>query len=94
MRRREFITLLGGTAVACPLGARAQQGERVRRIGVLVSGAENDVEMQGRLAGFRQGLERFNWLDGRNVRVDYRFAAADAANESIAEADSRNPDCV
>jgi putative tryptophan/tyrosine transport system substrate-binding protein len=73
MRRREFISALGGAAVAWPLAAGAQQTGTARRIGVLVSGAENDPEMQGRLGGFRQGLERFSWLDGRNVRVDYRF---------------------
>ena len=78
MRRREFITLLGGAAAAWPLAARAQQTDRARRIGVLVSGVENDPEMQARLAGFRQGLERFGRSVGRNVRVDYRFAAADA----------------
>ena len=68
----------------------------MRRIGVLVSGAENDVEMQGRLAGFRQGLERFDWLDGRNVRVDYRFAAADAdrAHELGKELISLRPDVL
>jgi ABC-type uncharacterized transport system substrate-binding protein len=77
MKRREFITLLGGAA-AWPLAARAQQGERVRRIGVLVSGAENDPEIQARVAGFRQGLGRFGWSEGHNVSVDYRFAAADA----------------
>jgi putative tryptophan/tyrosine transport system substrate-binding protein len=78
MKRREFITLLGGAAAAWPLAARAQQADRARRIGVLVSGVENDPEMQARLAGFRQGLERFGWSVGLNVRVDYRFAAADA----------------
>jgi putative ABC transport system substrate-binding protein len=78
VNRREVITLLGGAAVAWPLTARAQQADRARRIGVLVSGVENDPEMQARLAGFRQGLERFGWSVGRNVRVDYRFAAADA----------------
>ena len=76
MRRRDFITLLGGAAAAWPLAARAQQGGRIRRIGVLASLPEGDPEMQARLAGFRQGLERLGWSEGRNVRIDYRFAAA------------------
>jgi putative tryptophan/tyrosine transport system substrate-binding protein len=75
VRRREFITLLGGSAT-WPLTARAQQGERMRRIGVLVGLAENDPEMKERLAGFRQGLEKLGWLEGGNVRIDYRFAPA------------------
>jgi ABC-type uncharacterized transport system substrate-binding protein len=75
--RREFITLVGGAA-AWPVAARAQQGDRVRRIGVLMSGAENDGEMQARLGGLRQGLSRFGWQEGRNVRLEYRFAAANA----------------
>lgn len=78
MQRRDFITLLGGAAVAWPLVARAQQGERMRRIGVLVSGAESDVEMQVPLAAFRERLKRLGWTDGRNVRVDYRFVAGKA----------------
>ena len=78
MKRRQFITLLGSAAAAWPFAAGAQQADRARRIGVLVSGVEDDPEMQARLAGFRQGLERFGWSVGRNVRVDYRFAAADA----------------
>ena len=77
MRRREFITLFGGAA-ALGRSRRARSRRTARRIGVLVSGVENDPEMQARLAGFRQGLERFGWSVGRNVRVDYRFAAADA----------------
>ena len=76
MKRREFITLLGGAAVAWPIAARAQQTEQMRRIGVLGGFAENDPEMKARLAGFRQGLERLGWSDGRNVRIDYRFAPA------------------
>jgi putative ABC transport system substrate-binding protein len=75
VRRRAFITLLGGAA-AWPLAARAQQGERMRRIGVLMSFAEDDIDTKTRLAGFRHELERLGWSDGRNVRVDYRFAPA------------------
>ena len=72
MKRREFITLLGGAA-AWPFAAGAQQPDRVRRIGVLQGVAEDDPEMQARLAAFRQGLERLGWSEGRNVRIDYRF---------------------
>ena len=78
MRRREFITLLGGAAAAWPLAARAQQAERMRRIGVLMGLAEDDPEMKARLAAFRQGLEKLGWSEGRNVRIDYRFAPAGA----------------
>jgi putative ABC transport system substrate-binding protein len=70
MRRREVITLLGGAA-AWPLAAHAQQGERVRRIGVLTNLAADDPESQSRNAGFLQGLEELNWTVGRNVRIDY-----------------------
>jgi putative ABC transport system substrate-binding protein len=78
MRRREFITLLGGAAVAWPLAARAQQPDQMRRIGVLVGAAEDDVDIQVRVAGFRQGLEKLGWSEGRNIHIDYRFAAARA----------------
>ena len=61
MKRREFITLLGGSAVAWPLAARAQQAERVRRIGVLSGLAENDPEGRARIAAFRDGLQRLGW---------------------------------
>ena len=71
MRRREFITLLGGAAVAWPLAARAQQPERMRRIGVLMNLAADDPEGQARLAAFLQGLQQLGWTDGRNVRIDY-----------------------
>ena len=77
MRRRTFIALLGGAA-AWPLTAHAQQPERMRRIGVLVTYAEDDPDTKVRLAGFRQGLERLGWSEGRNVRVEYRFAAGSA----------------
>jgi putative ABC transport system substrate-binding protein len=82
MRRREFITLLGGAA-AWPLAARAQQSERARRIGVLMSGAESDAEMQARLVGFKQGLERLGWSEGRNIRIEYRFASASAEKAQV-----------
>ena len=76
MERREFITLLGGAA-AWPLAARAQQGERMRRIGVLLDFAADDPEGQARLAAFVQALADLGWTDGRNVRIDSRWGATD-----------------
>src|SRR6476660_4622959 len=76
--RREFITLLVGAAAAWPFAARAQQGERVRRIGVLVPFAEDHPVGQARVAAFLQGLQQLGWTDGRNVRIDYRWSAGDA----------------
>src|SRR5262245_6581708 len=79
LRRREFITLLGGAAAALPLGARAQQSERVRRIGVLTSGATaDDPDGRVRTSAFLQGLQQSGWIDGRNIRIDYRWGAGDA----------------
>ena len=78
MRRRSFITLLGGAAAAWPLAGRAQQPNRMRSIGVLLALAEDDPESKARLVAFRQGLERLGWSEGRNVRIDYRFASASA----------------
>jgi len=78
MTRREFITLLGGAAV-WPLAAHAQQGERMRRIGVLMPFAEDNPVGQARLAAFRQGLQQLGWADGRNVRIDIRWGAGDAS---------------
>jgi putative ABC transport system substrate-binding protein len=77
MRRRNFIALLGSTAVAWPLTARAQQRERTRRIGVLMPQAADDSEYQNRLAAFLQGLQELGWTVGRNVRMDPRWAAGD-----------------
>ena len=74
MKRREFITLLGGAATTWPLAARAQQPERVRRIGVLMGLAATDAEGQGRLAAFLQGLQEFGWAIGRNVIIDIRWS--------------------
>jgi putative ABC transport system substrate-binding protein len=78
MKRREFISLLGGAAAAWPLAARAQQGERLRRIGVLMSTAADDPEGQARIAAFAEGLQQTGWVVGDNVRVDIRFGADNA----------------
>src|SRR5262245_16201588 len=72
MRRREFITLMGGAAAAWPLAARAQQADRMRRIGVLSTLPADDPEWQARLAALLQGLQELGWTVGRNVRIDYR----------------------
>ena len=76
IRRREFITLLGGAA-AWPLAADAQQGDRVRRIGVLIPFDENDPLMKSQLSAFTQALAGLRWTDGRNVRMDLRWAGGD-----------------
>ena len=78
MRRREFITLLGGAAANWPLAARTQQLERMRRIGVLMALAADDPQGQARLVAFVQGLQELGWTDGKNVRIDTRWAAGDA----------------
>ena len=75
MQRREFITLLGSAAVAWPLAARAQQGDQVRRIGVLNSLAESDPEQQDWYAAFRKRLDELGWIDGRNIHIDSRRVA-------------------
>jgi len=77
LRRRQFITLLGGAAAAWPIAARAQQGGPVRRIGVLIGGAENDPAYQARVAAFQEGLAKLGWIEGQNLRIDLRFGAAD-----------------
>src|SRR5262249_30665370 len=79
MRRREFIILLGGTAVAWPTAARAQQPERMRRIGVLMGYPENDLEGTAFFAAFREELEKLGWVEDRNIRLDTRWATADDA---------------
>jgi putative tryptophan/tyrosine transport system substrate-binding protein len=81
VRRRQFILLLGG-AMGWPLAVRAQQTDRVRRIGILVPYAEDDPDTKARLAGFRQGLERLGWWEGRNIRIDYRFAPAASRDQA------------
>jgi putative ABC transport system substrate-binding protein len=74
MRRRDFITLLGGAAAAWPLGARAQQPDRMRRIGVLMAYADSDPEGQASVAAFREGLQKLGWTEDRNIRIDTRWA--------------------
>jgi putative ABC transport system substrate-binding protein len=80
LKRREFITLLGGAAATWPIAARAQQRERMRRIGVLMAFASDDPEGQARLAAFAQGLQQSGWTVGQNVRVDYRWSGGNADN--------------
>jgi putative tryptophan/tyrosine transport system substrate-binding protein len=78
LKRREFITLLGGTAAAWPLAAHAQQPERTRRIGMLMNVAADDPEVPARIAAFAQGLQETGWTVGRNIRIDYRWGAGDS----------------
>jgi len=80
MKRREFILLVGGAAAVWPFAAHAQQPERVRRVGVLSGSAADDQDSQVRLAAFQQWLQQLGWTDGRNVRIDYRWAAGSAEN--------------
>src|SRR3982074_831867 len=80
MRRRDFITLIGGAAVVWPIAVRAQQAERMRRIGVLQSAAADDAEFQTRLAAFHQGLALLGWTIGRNLRIDTHWAGPNAAD--------------
>jgi putative ABC transport system substrate-binding protein len=94
IQRRDFITLLGGAA-AWPIAAGAQQPERLRHIGVLIGLAEDDPETKARLAGFRRGLEKRGWTEGRNVRFDYRFAPAGAQAQVLAkELVALQPDAI
>ena len=94
--RREFITLLGGAAAAWPLAARAQQRERMRRIGVLMSMAADDPEGQARIAAFLQGLQELGWVDGRNVQIDIAVGNGDAerSRRHAAELVALAPDVI
>src|SRR5262249_17247282 len=78
MHRRSFLTLLGASAAAWPMMARAQQDGRVRRVGVLIGGAENDREMQAGKAALLGALAKLGWIEGRNLRIDIRVGAGDA----------------
>jgi putative tryptophan/tyrosine transport system substrate-binding protein len=96
MKRRGFITLLGGAVAAWPLAARAQQGERMRRLGVLAAITADDPEAQARNASFLQGLGELGWTVGRNVRIDYRWNAhtADDMRRYAAELVALAPDVI
>jgi putative ABC transport system substrate-binding protein len=96
MRRREFISLLGGAAAAWPLAARAQQGERVRRVGVLMHTAADEPESQARLAAFLHGLQEAGWVVGRNIRIDTRRSTGDIAqlNRDAAALVAISPDVI
>jgi ABC-type uncharacterized transport system substrate-binding protein len=97
MRRREFIRLFGGAAAAAwPLVARAQQSERVRRVGVLMHGASDEPESQARIAAFAQGLQEAGWSIGRNLRIEPRWSTGDAARlrRDAAELVALAPDVV
>jgi len=95
-RRRQFITLLGGAAAAWPVEIRAQQGERVRRVGVLTAQAASDQEGQARLAAFLQGLQELGWGVGRNLRIDVRWSGgnADDTRKYAAELVALAPDVI
>ena len=96
MRRREFITLLGGAAAAWPLAARAQQGEQMRRIGVLMPFAENDSDAQANITAFRQALQILGWTDSRNVHIDYRWGGGESEriNAYASELVGLKPDVI
>jgi putative ABC transport system substrate-binding protein len=96
MQRRNFIRLLGGAAVAWPLAARAQQSDRVRRIGVLLAATADDPDYQARIAAFQQGLQQLGWSDGRNVHIDTRWATtkADDIRRHAAELAALAPDVI
>jgi putative ABC transport system substrate-binding protein len=97
MRRREFITLLGGAVVSWPLAARAQQPERVRRIGVLMGFAENDSQAQAMIAAFREGLQKLGWTEGRNTQIDTRWttpADAESRQRFAKELVALQPDVI
>jgi putative tryptophan/tyrosine transport system substrate-binding protein len=97
IRRRAFITLLGGAAAVWPLAARAQQSERKRRIGVLMAHAENDAEFHDYLSAFRDGLQKLGWTEGRNIQIESRWGALDdvqARQRSAKELIALQPDVI
>src|SRR5437899_6935229 len=94
VKRRELIVLLGGAAAAWPLAARAQQGDRVRRIGVLMPNDENDPVVKPRISAFTQALADLGWTDGRNVRMDLRWSGSDINRIRAQELVGSQPDII
>jgi putative ABC transport system substrate-binding protein len=94
LKRREFITLIGGAPVAWPFTARAQQGERTRRVGVLMYWTADDAEGQARVAAFTQALKQLGWSDGRNLQINTRWATADDVRRHAAELVALAPDVI
>ena len=96
MNRREFITLIGGSAAAWPLAARAKQGERTRRVGMLIPRAANDPESLTRIVAFQQGLRQLGWIEGRNLRIETQWAggSAEAIRKHSAELAALAPDVI
>jgi putative tryptophan/tyrosine transport system substrate-binding protein len=96
MRRRQFITLVGGGAAAWPLVARAQQTDHLRRLGVLITATEADVEAQARVAALKLGLLEHGWVEGRNLEIDYRWGGGDPGRlrAYAAELMALNPDVI
>ena len=94
MKRRHFLAGLGFAAATWPVIAHAQQGERVRRIGLLMAGAENDPEHQARLIAFRQALEKLGWNDGTNLQIDTRWSTPDDIRKHASELVAQAPDVL
>src|SRR6188508_2552547 len=96
MKRREFITLLGGAAAAWPVVARGQQAERARLVGVLMHATSDEPESQARIVAFAQGLQEAGWSVGRNVRIETRWGGGDNARlrKSAEELVALNPDVI
>ena len=96
MRRRDFIAGLAAAAAAWPLAAEAEQVKRVRRIGVLTYLAADDPDLPARVAAFAQGLQKLGWIDGRNVRIEYRWGAGNTERyrDYAAELVSQAPDVI
>src|SRR3974390_3871093 len=93
MRRRDFITLVGGSAVAWPLAVRAQQSGEMRRIGVLTPLAKDNPDGQARITAFVQGLQKLGWTEGRNLQIEYRWVTRDL-QKGAAELVALSPDVI
>ena len=96
IKRRDFITVLGSAAAAWPLAARAQQPDRMRRLGMLIGLASDDVQQHVELAAFSQELQKLGWTDGRNIQIYYRWGARDAdqTGTSAKELAELQPDVI